>query len=130
MRISSRREARAGADATPEWATLDLATATPESLRPALSGIDAVVHAASDHRNSAATDVEGTRRLVDAAREAGVAHFVYVSIVGVALASTARMRSPILRPAESAGERGSDSRVCMSVASSAIIAWQLAQPAA
>ena len=48
-------------------------------------GIDAIVHLASatKGRNSAEVDVEGTRRLVAAAEQAGVRHLLYVSIVGV-----------------------------------------------
>jgi uncharacterized protein YbjT (DUF2867 family) len=45
--------------------------------------MDTVVHAASDPRNAVAADVDGTRRLTTAAREAGVTHFVFVSIVGI-----------------------------------------------
>lgn len=48
-------------------------------------GIDALVHLASatKGRDSAEVDVEGTRRLVAAAEQAGVRHLLYVSIVGV-----------------------------------------------
>lgn len=52
----------------------------------ALSGMDAVVHAATGARQSLtsrATDVKGTRRLIDKAHDAGIKHFVYVSIVGM-----------------------------------------------
>jgi uncharacterized protein YbjT (DUF2867 family) len=48
--------------------------------------MEAIVHAASDTRHpwrGRATDVVGTRRLLAQAREAGVKHFVYVSIVGI-----------------------------------------------
>lgn len=89
VRITSRHERPARlaqpapeTDAT-EWITLDFNTATVADLRPALAGIDAVVHAASDNRHSAVADVEGSRRLIEAAREARVAHLVFVSIVGV-----------------------------------------------
>lgn len=90
VRIASRKARPAGgavaagatdAAAATEWATLDFATGA--GLREALAGIDAVVHAASDHRNSAVADVEGTRLLVAAAREARVAHLIFVSIVGI-----------------------------------------------
>ncbi len=52
------------------------------SLQGALTGVDVVVHCASDPRSAKAVDVAGTERLVDAARQIG-AHLVYVSIVGV-----------------------------------------------
>ena len=51
--------------------------------REAVEGVDAVIHAASDPRKPQAVDVAGSRRLVEAAREAGTGHFIYVSIVGV-----------------------------------------------
>ena len=89
VRITSRKPrperapfAAPGASA-PEWIQLDLATPSPEALRATLAGVDAVVHAASDARNSQAADVEGSRRLFEAAREARVGHLLFVSIVGV-----------------------------------------------
>lgn len=54
---------------------------TGEGLRAAVTGVDAVVHAASDPRDFAIVDVNGTRRLLDAAA-AAKPHVVYVSIVG------------------------------------------------
>jgi dihydroflavonol-4-reductase len=60
----------------------------PESLRPALSGCEAVVHVAADYRlwipDPAAmyhANVDGTRELLRLAREAGVRRFVYTSSV-------------------------------------------------
>ncbi len=47
----------------------------------AVAGVAIIVHCASNGRRSG--DVEGTRRLVGAAAEAGVAHLAYISIVGV-----------------------------------------------
>lgn len=78
-RILSRRP---GAD--DDWVQSDLVTGL--GLEQAVHGIDAIVHAASDPmhpRRYRATDVLGTRRLLTAAREAGVKHAVYVSIVGM-----------------------------------------------
>lgn len=60
--------------------------ATGAGLQKAVAGIDTVIHAASDTAHpfrGHATDIEGTRRLLKAARDAGVRHVVYVSIVGV-----------------------------------------------
>jgi uncharacterized protein YbjT (DUF2867 family) len=48
-------------------------------LDAALSGITTVVHCATDGR----TDVTATTNLIGAATRAGVAHLVYISIVGV-----------------------------------------------
>ncbi|MGD0802354.1 MAG: hopanoid-associated sugar epimerase [Terracidiphilus sp.] len=60
----------------------------PESLRPALTGCDAVVHVAADYRlwipDPAAmykANVDGTRELLRMAREAKVKRFVYTSSV-------------------------------------------------
>jgi uncharacterized protein YbjT (DUF2867 family) len=60
--------------------------ATGDRLTEAVTGVDVVAHLASVPNRLRATrrvDVEGTRRLVTAARAAGVRHLVYVSIVGV-----------------------------------------------
>jgi len=78
-RTMSRRPAPA--DVSGEWTRADLGTGI--GLAEAVAGVDVVVHAASDPRTSAETDVEGTRRLVHAALGAGVSHFIYVSIVGI-----------------------------------------------
>lgn len=59
---------------------------TGQGLLKAVSGMDAIVHAASaprDRFKRRATDVRGTRRLLGMAREARVGHLVYVSIVGI-----------------------------------------------
>jgi dihydroflavonol-4-reductase len=60
----------------------------PESLRPALSGCDAVVHVAADYRlwirdpeAMYRANVDGTRDLLKLAREAGVKRVVYTSSV-------------------------------------------------
>lgn len=58
--------------------------ATGAGLAAAVGGVEFVVHAASAGRgDSWTTDVEGTRRLAVASREAGVGHLLYVSIPGV-----------------------------------------------
>jgi uncharacterized protein YbjT (DUF2867 family) len=78
-RILSRKPG-AGAD----WVQGDLVTGA--NLELAVKDTDAIVHAASDAlhpRRYHATDVLGTRRLLAMAREAGVRHAVYVSIVGM-----------------------------------------------
>ncbi|MGH7763759.1 MAG: SDR family oxidoreductase [Candidatus Dormibacteraceae bacterium] len=60
--------------------------ATGQGLLKAVSGMDAIIHAASatrERHRGKATDVVGTRRLVAMAREARVGHVVYISIVGM-----------------------------------------------
>jgi uncharacterized protein YbjT (DUF2867 family) len=57
---------------------------TGAGLSRAVQGIDVVIHAATGgNRHTWQIDVEGTRRLLDAARQAGVSHVVYISIVGI-----------------------------------------------
>lgn len=50
----------------------------------AVQGVDAVLHAASNtKRGTGRGDVEGTRRLCEAARAAGVGNLFFISIVGI-----------------------------------------------
>ncbi len=62
-----------------EWKQADLKTGA--GLAEAVQGLDVVVHLAA--LGNSMVDFEGTRRLVDAAREAGVSHLVFISIVGI-----------------------------------------------
>ena len=80
-RILSRRPAENKAG---DWVQGDLVTGA--GLELAVKNVSAIVHAASDPlspRKYEATDVLGTRRLLAMAREAGVRHVVYISIVGM-----------------------------------------------
>jgi uncharacterized protein YbjT (DUF2867 family) len=80
VRILSRRLAPAGL--TTEWAQADIESGA--GLAAALVGVHVVVHAASSPgKHTREIDVEGTRRLLHAARAAEVAHFAYISIVGI-----------------------------------------------
>ena len=59
---------------------------TGAGLEKAMVGMDAIIHAGSATTQPTrlrATDVVGTRRLLEMAREARVRHVVYVSIVGM-----------------------------------------------
>lgn len=62
-----------------EWTQADLVTGA--GLEEAVQGMDVVVHTAGNGTRQ--VEVEGTRRLLDAARQAGVSHVVYISIVGI-----------------------------------------------
>ena len=78
-RVMSRRPGT-GAD----WAQGNLATG--KGLDAAVADMEAVVHAgtaAAQPWRLRATDVHGTRRLLEAAKRAHVKHLVYVSIVGM-----------------------------------------------
>ena len=79
VRVMSRRS---GGSGRPEMPVARADLATGDGVQAALAGVDAVIHAASDPRRAAAVDAGGTRRLVEAAQRSGVAHVVYVSIVG------------------------------------------------
>ena len=59
---------------------------TGAGLDRAVGGMDAIFHAASATRapfSGRAVDVDGTRRLLMLARNAGIGHVVFVSIVGI-----------------------------------------------
>src|SRR6266700_5777855 len=78
-RVMSRRPGT-GAD----WVKGNLATG--KGLDAAVADMEAVVHAGSAAAQPwrlRATDVGGTRRLLDAAKRAHVKHVVYISIVGM-----------------------------------------------
>ncbi|HEY0101639.1 MAG TPA: NAD(P)H-binding protein [Pyrinomonadaceae bacterium] len=81
VRGLSRGERPQSAPSAVEWVRADLASG--EGLSTALAGVEAIIHSASDPRRAKPVDVEGTRRLVEAARAAGVSHLVYISIVGI-----------------------------------------------
>ena len=87
-----------GTSKSVEWAQGDLATG--EGLVNAMRGVETVLHAAtlspiakrgvrpSDFFTSPSTvDVDGTRHLLEASSDAGVKHFLFVSIVGLEFTS-------------------------------------------
>lgn len=81
-RITSRRPAPADKDPDLEWAQVDMVTG--EGMAEALAGVHTVIHAASSpFKERQQVDVEGTRRLLEAGKTAGIDHFIYISIVGV-----------------------------------------------
>ena len=81
VRVMSRRAAPAGGAQT-EWAQAQIETG--EGLAEAVASADVIVHAASSpFRRTREVDVEGTRRLLEVAKAAGVPHFLYISIVGI-----------------------------------------------
>ena len=81
VRVLSRGRPPAVPERAVTWVVGDLATG--DGLGDAAAGVDLVIHAASDPKRASLVDVEGTRRLLDAARSSNLKHFLYVSIVGV-----------------------------------------------
>ena len=72
------------------WHGIDISSrSAPALLREAMAGVDAVVHLAwaiqpsHDEGRLAATNVDGTRHVVEAALDAGVPHLVHASSLGV-----------------------------------------------
>jgi uncharacterized protein YbjT (DUF2867 family) len=51
-------------------------------LTEALTGVDAIIHCATEPENARVVDVEGTRQLLEAAHESSP-HLIYPSIVGI-----------------------------------------------
>ncbi|MEU6081458.1 NAD(P)H-binding protein [Streptomyces sp. NPDC047108] len=79
VRLLSRRTRPADDTAPYEWATGDIRTGA--GLDRAVAGTDTIVHCATTGGRG---DVEGTRRLIEAARgQGGTPHLVYISIVGI-----------------------------------------------
>ena len=79
VRVASRRQPGQPLPDHAEWTAVDLTTGS--GLAEALTEVDTVVHCATSGRGRA--DLAAARRLLDAARAAGVRHLVYISIVGV-----------------------------------------------
>jgi uncharacterized protein YbjT (DUF2867 family) len=81
LRVQSRRDRPPGVDPAIEWARADLESG--EGLAEAMTGVQTVVHSATDPKRTAQVDVAGTARLMAAANQAGVSHLLYVSIIGI-----------------------------------------------
>lgn len=84
-----------------EWTSIDIAAASSEqaaadALREAFAGVDTVVHLAwliqpiAERELLRRVNVEGTRRVLRAAADAGVGHVVIASSVGVYAADPSR----------------------------------------
>jgi uncharacterized protein YbjT (DUF2867 family) len=82
VRIMSRKPQPADLLSATEWAQADLETG--QGIADAVVGINVVVHAASSpFKHTRRIDIDGTRLLLEQARAAGVAHVIYISIVGI-----------------------------------------------
>ncbi len=80
-RITSRRPPPASLLPGTEWVQVYLETG--QGIEEAVQDCDVIVHTATNLRQTQQSDVAGTQRLLEAARYAGVAHVVYISIVGI-----------------------------------------------
>lgn len=80
--ISYAIAGRSNPDGLSNWKYLDLEQ--DFNVDNLVAGHSIILHLASGTRvRSRKTDVEGTRRLVNAAKQQGVKHFIYISIVGI-----------------------------------------------
>lgn len=123
-----------GEDRSVEWITGDLSTGA--GLAEAVSGVDRIVHAATNSpvaqrgqirpgdliRSPSDVDVDGTRKLLAEAEQAGVGHFLHVSIVGVQ-----ESRMPYSRVKAAAENVVRDSAVPWSIVAATPFYWLLAR---
>ncbi|MBL9128924.1 MAG: NAD(P)H-binding protein [Verrucomicrobiales bacterium] len=81
LRVASRRTRPVASDSRIGWTETDLLTGrgVAESVR----GVRTILFCAGSPKQHAAVEIEGMRRLLTEAQEQGVAHFVFVSIVGI-----------------------------------------------
>lgn len=87
VRVMSRRPRLATTPNNIEWAQADLESGT--GLQEAVSDVEIIVNSASSSGKAPgparthAVDVDGTRNLLELARNADVKHLIHVSIVGI-----------------------------------------------
>lgn len=81
VRVMSRASAPPALDSGIEWAQAEVESGT--GLAKAVEGADIIVNSMTLPARAQQVDVEGTQRLLAAARTAGVAHVLHVSIVGI-----------------------------------------------
>jgi uncharacterized protein YbjT (DUF2867 family) len=119
-----------GSDPDVEWIKGDLATGA--GTQESVSGVQTVVHAATLSpaarrgyllptdfwRSPPEVDVDGTRRLLEESRKAGIAHFAHVSIVGAD-----RPRVPYMQVKHTAEKLVRDSGVPWSVLRATQFHW-------
>jgi uncharacterized protein YbjT (DUF2867 family) len=79
VRVLSRKPRPEGVAV--EWVEGDMETGA--GLGEAVAGVDLVMHCATGGGTRAKADAAGTRNLLAACKEAGTAHFFYISIVGI-----------------------------------------------
>jgi len=80
-RIMSRQQPPLQLSPSTQWVQANVTTG--QGLIEAMSGIDVLIHAMTDPAHAKQIDVDGTRRILEKAHDAGVAHIIYISIVGI-----------------------------------------------
>lgn len=81
IRVLSRHTRLDSVNPDIDWAQADLENG--DWVSEAVAGCDAILHLASNPKKGTRVDVDGTRNLVRAAKEHGVGHLIYMSIVGI-----------------------------------------------
>lgn len=81
VRVMSRASAPATLDHGDEWAQADVETGA--GLAEAVEGVDIIVNAMTLPGKTQQVDVDGTGRLLNAAKQTGVGHVLHISIVGI-----------------------------------------------
>jgi uncharacterized protein YbjT (DUF2867 family) len=81
VRIMSRGTRPETLAARIEWAQADVENG--DGLTEAVDGVDVIVNAMSNPQNMQAVDIDGTGRLLAAAKRAGVGYVLHISIVGI-----------------------------------------------
>lgn len=81
VRVMSRANAPTALEHGDEWAQADVETGA--GVADAVADIDIIVNAISHPGRTQAVDIDGTRRLLAAAKQSSVSHVLHVSIVGI-----------------------------------------------
>jgi len=79
VRVLTRRPRHRSTPLDVEWFQGDISTG--DNLADSLAGVETVIHAASDPRNTDAVDINGTRLLLETAAE--ISKIFYISIAGI-----------------------------------------------
>jgi len=81
-RIMSRSSRPTTLTAGTEWAQANMETG--QGISEAVSGVDTIIHTASSpFQHMQQVDIDGTKLLLEKSRIAGVAHIIYISIIGI-----------------------------------------------
>ena len=81
VRGMSRRAVTGDSPDQLSWVQADLDTG--EGLDAAVKNVDIIIHAASNPMQTKKTDLQGTEKLLAAAKAANIENFLYISIIGV-----------------------------------------------